>query len=530
MKIFEIGIPQISIKGVDWVERKSSGSGGSGGGDNQIPDTTVIRLNQTISDPYSMLSGEFGKDGTPETNVVSWIRANSHRYVGNYDAEQGMVLRQLDDNDSTKYADGSDASEDIKGTNGGDVFMKMPDFWFKGDIITSNDGDIVDMLFSAKEPADNEWIKWDGNTLIGAYKTVAEDTENNTIGGLFSRSGVTPSVNISQVNLKIKARNRSVGNDHFMIVTHEAHRLMAVLSMAYYGNTYIQTIVGSGTASYPKVTGQTNVDGMNDTVVETTKSINFWGLENWWGDIREMIDNIILYDNKARIHILDYDGNVVDASVGATISGFISKMIITRTLQMIPKRATDGTATSYYCTKGAVSSKVNSVGYRSEYANNKINNPFTYFINSVLDDSGVYNGTRLLYHGRVTIANTPLRMRSIATPWKPIDLQYVYRNNIPVLRTGFDFNICNVFYPYQVGKLSLYGLNIDYDKIEFSDSSFSCDKDGNITLDTDILPESVDMNFNGQYLGSLKFYGISEEQVIEYQRKETETLSNPHEE
>lgn len=186
-----------------------------------------------------------------------------------------MVLRQLDDNDSTKYADGSDASEDIAGVNGGDVFMKMPDFWFVGESLDDTN-DKYNIHFSAVEQNDGRnWTKWDGNTLIGVYKATCENTGNNTTGKIYSISGKTPTKTVSQINFKNKARNRSNGDDHFMIVTYEAHQVMGLLYMCYYGNMNGQAVIGAGTSSYSKKTGATNVDGMNDTVAENARSINF---------------------------------------------------------------------------------------------------------------------------------------------------------------------------------------------------------------------------------------------------------------
>lgn len=493
-----------------------------------IPDiTTTIRLNQTISDPYSMLSGEFGKDGDPKTNVISWIRANSHRYVGNYDAEQGMVLRQLNDNDSTKYADGSDASEDIKGTNGGDVFMKMPDFWFKGVEVDGN-ANIVDMLFSAKEPTDEGWTKWDGNTLIGAYEVVAENINDNTTGKLFSRSGTTTTVKISQNSFMFKARNRSNGDDHFQIVTYEAHQVMALLYMAWYGNTNGTAQCGSGTSDYPKVTGQTNVDGMNDTVKEKSRSINFWGLENWWGDVSEWVDNIKLYNTSGGVNVLDYDGGVErQVQVPTSSGGSIRKMLLREKLDTIPTSISGTSYTTYYCDRGYIFNTTGYVVCRSGPSSYATGGPFFFTIDTIASYSSGEMGSRLLYHGRVTIAKNSTRMmRSLAPVWKPIDLQYVYRNGNPTLRTGFDFNICNVDTLEEVGKLSLYGLNINYEEIEFESNALSSDKDGNLTFNTDALPQSVDMNYKGQLIGTLKFYDISEEELIESQRVAIEREMN----
>lgn len=363
-------------------------------------------LNQTISDPTKMLIGALGKDNTPDNNTVSWIRANSHRYVGNYDPNKGMVLKQLDDNDSTKYADGTDASKDITGANGGDVFMKMPTFWFKGTMIEENKYRIH---WTHEDPNDESWTKWDGNTLIGVYKATCEDTGDNATGKVYSRSGKTPPRYISQVNFKRKARNSSNGNDHFMIVTYEAHQVMALLYMCYYGNMSSRTVIGAGTVSYPNVTGATNVDGMNDTIAENSRSINFWGLENWWGDIGEYVDNLITTGSD-NVDILNYNGNVVrsvKSGINTLYLGYITKMLLGEFLDVIPAHISnraDGSVT-YYCDYGSVYSEAGYIGLRTISSYVDTNGPFCLTVSASDSTGDYYTASRLQYHGRVVINN-----------------------------------------------------------------------------------------------------------------------------
>lgn len=517
-----------------WVEE--NGGGVSWGRIKSKPDPTIIRLNQAISNPSSMLSGEFGKDGTPKTNVISWIRANSHRYVGNYDAEQGMVLRQLDDNNSELYADGSDASQDIQGLNGGDVFMKMPDFWFKGEPTTDNNN-IVDIHITVTDPQDDSFVKWDGNTLIGAYKALAENKTNNNVGGVFSRSNYTPNLSISAPNYKAKARNRSNENDHFQLVTYEAHKVMALLYMCWYGDMNSQKMVGYGTTSYPKVTGASNQDGMNDTVSENTRSINFWGLENWWGDVYEIVDNMETYNTTGALSLLDYDGTEIEriqipSTMVSTNSKIIGKMLLGSKLDVLIKADNTSGIDYSYCDRAQVNPTKGQVMQRSYMMNDSNGGVYSHFI-SLSKETAMYSaGTRLLYHGRVTvlknapIATSSMRKARAINTWKPIDLQYVYRNGTPVLRTGFDFNVLNVSELSQVGQLSLYGLNINYDEIAFENNALTSDKDGKLTFNTDTLPQSVDMMYEDKLIGTLKFYDITEEELIERQQKEMERQMN----
>lgn len=563
---------------------------------SQGVSTSVYHLDQSISDPASMLTGDLGKDSAPEDNVVSWIRANSHRYVGTYNSELGMVLKQLDDNHSTKYADGTDASADITGANGGDMFMKMPTFWLRGESLdTSNNK--YDIYFTKKEPNDGKnWVKWDGNTLIGVYKAVCENTSNDTTGKLFSHSGKTPTVNVSQDNFKSKAQNRSNGDDHFMIVTYEAHQVMGLLYMCYYGNMNGQKVIGAGTSSYPKVTGQTNVDGMKDTVAENSRSINFWGLENWWGDLYEWMENL-LTTGSGNANILDYSGNVVRSVEITTSIGYITKMLLEEYLDVIAA-TTGGSVSTYYCDYGSVSSPSGYVGRRS--FNSSINNcgPFSLCVDLPASTNYSYYGSRLLYHGRVVMDSPdllsinsvelslvpqsgPMRSKAVSglrtlitirgnnldkidntlknlpagitiselsegttertavinyntqeeldqltlnlggyevsvVPQSNPDLQYIYYNGNPILRTGFDFHVCGIEDFSTVTNLKLQGKGIKYEDIEFS-SNASCDADGNVTISVPNVEDSIsiDMVYNGDSIGVINLHHSTEQEIMD---------------
>ena len=234
----------------------------------------IINIDQTISDPETMISGDVNN------NVIQWIRKNSHRVLAKKTGEGTVTYIELDDTNSNKYAaDGTEAKTD--GTEG-DVFVKLPTFYYRGndDGPDGSSGDNVKITFST-EPFE-DCIEWDTNILIGAYKAYYGD------GKLQSRSGVISSGNISQENFKSYAAARGSG---YQLVDWQMHCVLGCLFYAMYGNTNSQAICGSGTASATKTCGETNSLGMNDTKAETN-AINFWGLENWWGNKYEFIEGI----------------------------------------------------------------------------------------------------------------------------------------------------------------------------------------------------------------------------------------------
>lgn len=291
-----------------------------------------IVLDQTISDPATMISGDVnGK-------LIKKLRANSHRYLGKYTADGIMTLCQLDDADSTKFYDGSAATLD--GTQG-DVFMQHPTFYTHAEELS----DGVWLIGFADYRVDDTWLEWSDRDLIGAYEAcvttafdgTTQNTANDGTGYLRSISGVASLASVSQANFKTKARNRS-GN--FSLVRWEHQNIMAFLFYALYGNMNCQAICGYGTSSYTKNTGLTNALGMTDTnsVNGNQSSINFWGLDNWWGNKYEWVDNV---------DVNGYDWTIADRNSGLTrtVQGQVSpvntwvypqRMVVGANLDLIP--------------------------------------------------------------------------------------------------------------------------------------------------------------------------------------------------
>ena len=251
-------------------------------------EVSTITIDQTNDDPATRVSGDING------SVIQWIRNNSHRVLAKKTADGVLTYCQLNDANSTQYYDGTTAALD--GTEG-DVFLKLPEFYYKG-----TEGDQVDIMF-AKEQVDAEYIRWDPNTLIGVYEAYNDSSK------MYSRSGVASTGNISQSTWKTYAAARGTG---YQLVDWQMHCVMGCLYYAMYGNTNCQNSIGKGTNAYDKSTGQTDSLGMTDTVAGgngDSQSINFWGLENWWGNKYEWIHD---YNNPA---------NSLSATVNDPVNG-----------------------------------------------------------------------------------------------------------------------------------------------------------------------------------------------------------------
>ena len=317
---------------------------------------TTIRINQNLTDPNSMITRIADEGG------VEAIRANSHRYVGtvfNPSTKQPwtdgkMHLYQLDDSDSTKYLDGTDAPisgeyKNLASANMYNVFMKLPQFYYKA---VEYSTDIWDISFSYGGKPDDDYKEWDGKDLIGVYEAYYTMYESGWYN-VESISGKTSSGNVSQTTFKnaVAQMNEEayISSEGFSLVKWKHHCIMAFLFYAYYGTTDCQSVCGFGTSSYTKTTGATDSLGMEDTIAGgngDSGSINFWGLENWWGNKHEWIDNVVSNDRVWTITEDDGDMRTISTPQVAE-DGYISKLLIGEYLDMLPTAVSQSSVNGY---------------------------------------------------------------------------------------------------------------------------------------------------------------------------------------
>lgn len=287
---------------------------------------TTICIDQTITDPTSMISGDI--NGV----AIQLIRSNSHRYLGKYTSNGTMTICQLDDSDSTKYADGTDA---ILTGEEGDVFMKLPRFAYKA---KEKSTDVWEISFVLGDALDSEWVQWDGIDLIGAYEGTILNSKARSISNVGSTGGNS-----------ITAWQNAIKGEGFSLVKLKHQNIMAFLAYASLGTTNVQSVIGFGTNSYSKTNGQTNVLGMSDTVAGQngdSQSINFWGLENWWGNKGEWVGNVKV--NGKTISITEDDGTTRTVILPNIFAGRISKMLIGSYLDTLATEC-NGSDTTGYC-------------------------------------------------------------------------------------------------------------------------------------------------------------------------------------
>ena len=395
---------------------------------------TTIRIDQNVSDPTTMVINPEdcgGRNLENPSNVISWIRANSHCYLGKfYNESRGMEIKQLWDKDRNYFDDNGEqgALARIDGTpdpNDGiiaDVFLRLPEFYYKT-VNELNDQDqetgVVAISFATGK-LDDSYIRWDPNTLIGVYEgTIINDGQYNK---LYSISGATPKNNYSQASFKLAARRRNdmtsvTQSNRFSIVNYQAHVVMALLYYCYWGGETMncQALIGSGTSTYPKQTGGTDGRAMSDTVANydgNIGSINFWGLENWWGDLAEFVDDLVTADNTGLINLLNYNGGVArQIQSGVTTPGgsykCVTKYLFGEHADMIPESVQTGSDNwnLNFCDGAYVSAGSGDVASRSYYGS--IANGGVGFLHLNYGSSNTYAtiGSRLLYNGKVTVVS-----------------------------------------------------------------------------------------------------------------------------
>lgn len=303
---------------------------------NLQPTSFIIDQRGNITDPSGMISDncvlengvlrkiDGGTKGDSRENTINWLREHTHAYLGKYDGFSTIKLKQLDDTDRTKFADGTSSVDYISNDNGEyDVWLKFDsdiyyksESWYADDSLTKDDDYVLVTIAKQLPSGENEddWQKFSQYNLIGVYQGFVKDNK------LFSLSNKKQNlINKNATNYKEYANSR--GSYNFTTCTYQVYNLIALLCFGWYKTINISSICGNGTKNYtniynPKLTGLTDSLAMTDTTTATgtgattpdtaqitqgygddIKSVNFWGLENIYGDFQEGMSDTYIMTN-----------------------------------------------------------------------------------------------------------------------------------------------------------------------------------------------------------------------------------------
>lgn len=292
----------------------------------------IINQSADVKDPNDRVSHNFIKNelgelievsengftGNSKTNFLTWLREHTHAYVGVYDENKNIAkLKQLDDKIYGKFSDGTDATSYLTSDNPFvNIWLKFDvDIYFKTEqypLESNNDSILVTI---AKERLDTEnWQYVSKHTLIGVYE--GSLTDNNDY--YFARSIAKAPVFTETEDMPFVAAMITATQYNQTSCSYKIHQLMAYLFYGYYGTLDSQSVCGYGTQTYSSATNKfyakdtaiaeiapmidTDVfNGTNNTTDNTIiesknnaslKSIRFWGLENWWGNVQELMFDV----------------------------------------------------------------------------------------------------------------------------------------------------------------------------------------------------------------------------------------------
>lgn len=262
--------------------------------DNVLPfGVARVTISQTTSGAFDKVTVE------DPFKIIPYIRDHSHRYLAKHTANTNGIavatICQLNDRNSAQFWDGTTA--DLSTGAMGDVFMKI-DFPVYFRFPNGNNPDQLIAEITLR-PTTGFNVRWWPNWMIGVFEGYVTSSK------MYSLAGKSVSNNFTQANGLSYATAKGVG---YTIDVWVMHTLMGWFYYSLYANTNCQTSIGYGdtkrdsTVAY-KQTGQTVNLGMIDTVGErgiilpsyqlgatnqgNNMSINFWGIENWWGNFSE---------------------------------------------------------------------------------------------------------------------------------------------------------------------------------------------------------------------------------------------------
>lgn len=371
-----------------------------------------VKFDQTQSDELNLISVSDTEGGTkltcPTTSsaihpnaAIQAIRDASHLYMGKQTAAGKQLLCQLSDINGNQYTDGTTAMFD--GTEG-DHWMRIGVEVYIKRVIGTDSGDTVVYGIAVGGQPDSTWKQ-----IISPSDLLAVHEAYIASSKLYSRSGVQSGASQTRDTFKTYARNRNASGTPtgkgYSCVTWEWHCMMALLFYAWYGRTNCQAQCGTGANDYQRTLGAKNSLGMTDTTASNgnANDVKFWGIENWWGDKYEWVDNADV--NNRVWTIKDLAGNTVRTGMtGASSNNWIQKMLLSENLDLIPTTV-GGSDSSYYCDYYYQNTGVRVVA-RSCY--NAYTNGGVACVLAVnaASRANAYVGSRLAFRGEIEIAES----------------------------------------------------------------------------------------------------------------------------
>lgn len=290
----------------------------------KIPQSYLI-INKTESVPTQKIS-------VAEPEILNKILSKIHRYAGKLQSDGSMALAQLDDNKSSLYKDGTPALLDGRE---GDILTKIPELWYA---IDYNDQTMIKYSITDVKAEGFHHVP---ESCVGTYKSFVEN------GKMYSRSGVTPSVNMVYEDFVKASKTRG---EQYGLINYEQHCVLGMLLYAKYRTTDIQGKIGSSKATYKanNGTGSTNILGMTDTSKEScTSYVNALGIEGIFGAFYEYMEGVKLLEDIWKVTYMN--GEIREIKTPYIGTGWISEMSLENgpLFDMIPVKLEGSSSIGY---------------------------------------------------------------------------------------------------------------------------------------------------------------------------------------
>ena len=214
--------------------------------------------------------------------AINYLKQHIHRYICSINTE-GLICAQLNDEDSTKYQDGTEApvtSEDYE------TMVKIPEFWYELKNIEDEEGPKISIKIATYNV---DGFNHYSGSFVGAYKGFLNSTGVHSVYGKIPNSNSSLSMKTDTIINNTKSRNSNLSILNF-IQNSCINMLILVDYVINKGTCDVAKFVGIGNSG--GVCGNTNIKDTTteDEDVRTISHNNIWGLEDWLDVRGEMIN------------------------------------------------------------------------------------------------------------------------------------------------------------------------------------------------------------------------------------------------
>ena len=358
----------------------------------QIYGVRVMENNSNPETCCTYIENAVGVSTATSASLGGWADKypfNKIRMVG---FKAGKVTKEINPNDKTKYIDGATVPANV------DVMVEIPKTYWKFTSIT-NGYEVricnkkLDNGYDCYAHKVNEIEK--DFIYVGAYLGSEQES------CLRSTSGKTPKTSTQLGGFRNLAKANGSG---YSIFNYFTLLLLQILYLILYKNLNSQKALGMGVcnSSSNMNTGGTNTKGL---IYGSTNSlqISFLGIEDFYGNLYQMIDGIkiknnILYILRDNVSF-EYENKYINDQSIESFSGFVSKVFHTNILGFIGNKANASGTTYYsdYCHIGGAGGLIPKFGGR--YNDGANVGAFNIQINVATSITGSGMTTRLYYLG-----------------------------------------------------------------------------------------------------------------------------------